>query len=463
MNHRSHALFLLLLLSLGACAEALYPPRPAVLPGPPIADPPSSRVVVHVALTEQGLVQLLNGSVPQVGAGDFSFLGQRKYSWRRGPFSVRFDGARGTIGVHCEVQGGVEVGASLKFTLALDAEAQPVLSSDYRAQLQALRVTVSSDDTKLKLAQWGGGVLETIRAELEKQLRELRLDLRPLLDRAYANLAQPVRFPVGDAQACADLGLQALEAGPTVLAGGVEKDLAIVVAPSVTLPCSPLDVPGGPARPPALPPLHNVASVPSGPFSITVPIAATYAELQKAMAQAFTGGKLYFSKEYPELYMEKPEVYASGGEIVVKLHLDGHVKKGFKIRLSGDLYLNGHPQVRDNELEVPDLQPTVETASALLKLKTSLDTESIRREARQALRLDLSARLLPLRQRLSDGLSMTQPTGAGPPACLRGSVGRIEVTGIYVHDAYLRLYVTLTASASAYLPCPATGTPIQQH
>ena len=68
---------------------------------------------------------------------------------------------------------------------------------------------------------------------------------------------------------------------------------------------------------------------PSGAFELVIPIAASYDELQRAMSAAFTDGKLYFSKDQPDLYLEKPELYASGGAVVVKVHIDGTVKKGF--------------------------------------------------------------------------------------------------------------------------------------
>jgi hypothetical protein len=34
-------------------------------------------------------------------------------------------------------------------------------------------------------------------------------------------------------------------------------------------------------------------------------------------------------------------------------------------------------------------------------------------------------------------------------------LGRVEVSDVFAHDAYLRLYVQATASAAAYLPFPA--------
>lgn len=434
------------------CSEALYPPRPPTIPGPPIADPAPSKVVMHVALTGPGLSQLLDSTVPESGEGLFTFVGTRAYRWKRGPFEVSFDNAQGKVMVHADVQGEADVpGTTLHFAMSLGVSAQPVVTTDYQALLQAPVVTVTTNDKVLRAAEWSAGVLTGLRGAAEKALKGARFDLRPLLGQAYSRLAQPIKLPIGQAQGCVDLGVRNVEAGPTVLAGGLEKELAMVVAPSVTLPCAP--GPAGASKP-TMPPLHNVASLPSGPFEVTIPIAATYDELQKAMTQAFTGGKLYFSKEFPDLYLEKPEVYASGGQIVVKLHLNGFVKKGFRLNLSGDLFMAGHPQVRDNELEVPDVQPTIETQSALLKLKTRLDADGLRKQVRDALRLDIGQRLLPVREKLSKDLTFQQNVGK-VPSCVRADLERVEITGVFAHDSYLRLYARVYARAAAYLPCPA--------
>ena len=63
----------------------------------------------------------------------------------------------------------------------------------------------------------------------------------------------------------------------------------------------------------------------SGPFTVVVPIAARYDELQKATGTLFTDGKYFFSKEYPQAYLEKPEIYESQGSLVLKLHIAGPV------------------------------------------------------------------------------------------------------------------------------------------
>ena len=39
--------------------------------------------------------------------------------------------------------------------------------------------------------------------------------------------------------------------------------------------------------------------------------------------------------------------------------------------------------------------------------------------------------------------------------CLKANVAKIEVGGVFTHATYLRVYVTTTAQAGVYLPCPA--------
>ena len=77
---------------------------------------------------------------------------------------------------------------------------------------------------------------------------------------------------------------------------------------------------------------------------------------------------------------------------------------------------------------------------------------------RQATRLDIGARLQAVRAKFEKDLVTRQriptPNGPGPEACVRVDLGRVEVSDVFAHDAYLRLYVQATASAAAY-PLPA--------
>ena len=197
---------------------------------------------------------------------------------------------------------------------------------------------------------------------------------------------------------------------------------------------------------------------------VQIPVAARYEELERAMVLAFPNGKLFFSKDMPDVYLEKPGIYASRDQLVVKLHIAGRAKKGsIETDLDGDLYMAGHPAVVDNEIRVPDLEPTVETQGFLLKLAASLNSDALRTQAREALRLDIADRIRSVREKLSTELSFgNAPVAPTPPnaaqttalGCVRAGVTRVEVSGVHAHPTYLRLYLTITGQAAVYLPCP---------
>jgi hypothetical protein len=414
--------------------------------GAPLADPEPSRVVAHLAVTSDALRAAVDDAAPKSGEGTFRLLGaDRHYTWDRGPLDVSF--SQGRIALHTKVDAVVELPLKkLSLPLELRIEGEPVVSAEYAVKMQSVDVRVTSSDTRLAIADKVAGVYETIQAPIADKLRDFSYNLRPLLSEAMARVANPIDLPVGDAHACARLKVLDIEAAPTVLSDGIEKDIAIVVAPSITMPCPDAVLDDHPD----LPTLSNVAAVTPGPFKVTIPIAARYDELTRAMTMAFTDGKLFFSQEYPHIYLEKPELYESQGQLVLKLHIAGPVHKlGIDTELDGDLYLSGHPAVVDNELRVPDLEPTIETKNFLLSLKAMTDGDRIRDEARAALRLDIGERLRVAESKLGDEL-----TFGGDKGCFRGDVDRVEVTGVYPHAAYLRVYVAVTARARAMMPCP---------
>jgi hypothetical protein len=432
-------------LAAGCAGEgSLYPPRPPSSPSEAIADPSPSRVVMHTTITSAGMIKALEENVPKSGEGTFPMLGkERKFTWRRDAARVRFASGRVQLELHVDANADMPV-SSLDIPLDFHIAAEPVITSEYVAKLQSLDVKVDSTGRLVKFADIVADVLGKMKKEIEGKLHDFSYDLRPLLGEAFQRIAKPIDLPLGDAHGCASLKVLGVEAGPTVFADGFEKDLAMVIAPSVTIPCSADQTPA------ALPPLANVATIQPGPFTVSVPIAAKYDELAKAMGLAFTNGKLFFSKELPELYMDQPEVYASRDQIVLKLHIGGPINKfGINTTLDGDLFMNGHPVVKDNELTVPDLEPTIESSNFLLKLKAAIDGNSIRDQARAALKLDIGERLKSVREKLSTDLGFGNGQG-----CLKAAADKIEVSGVHVHQAYLRVYVNVTGRASVYMPCP---------
>jgi hypothetical protein len=429
----------------------LYPPRPAPSEGAAASEPLPARVVAHLTVTSAALRQALDDAAPRTGDGTVRFLGSdRPYIWERGPLEVGF--SQGRVVLKTTILAKLTIPLkTLELPLELRVEAEPILSSEYAVRLQSVDVQVRSSDTGLAVADRVAGIYDRIAAPIAARLKDFGYDLQPLLSEAYERVVRPIELPIGDAKGCASLRVLEIEAGPSVLADGIEKDIALVVVPSITLPCA--DVAGD--LHPALPPLSNVATVTPGPFTVTIPIAARYDELTRAMSMAFTDGKLFFSSEYPGLYLEKPEIYESQGQLVLKLHIHGPVHKlGVDSDLDGDLFLVGHPSVADNELSVPDLEPTIETRSFLLSLKAMTDGDRIRDEARQALRLDLGERLRDVREKLGEGLTFAREGG-----CFRGDVDAIEVTGVHPHASYVRMYVTVTARARLTMPCASPGRP----
>jgi hypothetical protein len=423
---------------------AVYPPRPASTPGEALADPAPSRVVLHTAITSAGMKKALDESVPKNGEGTFPLLGKdRRYSWKRGAIGVKFDRGRLVLDLHVDANAEMPVG-SLDLPLDFVIAAEPVITTDYTAKLQSLDLKVSSDGKLVRAADKVADVLPKLQKTVEKVLLDFAYDLKPLLGEAFQRVAKPIDLPLGDAKGCATLKLLGVEAGPTVLADGLEKDLALVIAPSVTIPCAES------SEPQPLPPLHNVASIQSGPFTVGIPIAARYDELAKAMSLAFTDGKLFISKEMPDIYLDKPEVYAAKDQLVLKIHLGGPAKAGgLNVDLDGDIFLTGHPVVVDNELRVPDLEPTLETSSFLLKMAAALKGDTIRDQARAALKLDIGERLKSVKQKLGADLAFGNGMG-----CVKATTDKIEVSAVHVHANYLRVYVNVTGRSSVYLPCP---------
>ena len=326
----------------------------------------------------------------------------------------------------------------------LEIAAEPVVNRDYLVKLQSVDVKVSSRDRRLAVANVLAGVFDTIGHEVNEQLVRFT-DLHPMVQEAYDRVGRPVKFPVGDAEGCARVKVLDVEAGTMLVADGFERDLALVVAPAVTLPCGP-DEPAG-----QLPVLSNVAAIPAGPFTLSVPVAASYGELARAMSAAFTDGKLFFSRDYPGLYLEHPELYESQGLVVLKLHMKGPVHAmGIDANLDGDIFFSGHVSVADNEISIPDLEPTIETSNFLLSLKAATSVTAIRDQARAALRLDLGDWLRQVRASLAGDL-----TFGGKDACLHGDIDKIEVASVHAHGTYLRVLVLVTGRAAATMPCVA--------
>ena len=226
-----------LVLLAGCAATPLYPPRPSTTRERWPRIPPPSRVIIHLTLSSAGLRDLLNYAIPASGEGTFDLHGVHRYSWRRDPLSLRFADHRVEATAHVQTRVEVPILGAQLLTLDLRIAGEPVVTSGYHLRLQGATVEVASRDSRLRAAEWLAGALSTIRGQLFGQIEGLDQDLSPLVAEAHRRVAQPLPFQLGEGQGCANFRVTGLEAGPTVLADGIEKDLAIVIAPAVLLPC----------------------------------------------------------------------------------------------------------------------------------------------------------------------------------------------------------------------------------
>jgi hypothetical protein len=193
-------------------------------------------VTTHVTVTSAAIRAALEDAVPKEGSGELPVMGGRPYKWERRPLEVAF--GQGRISVRTSAHAVVSAPLHT-FDLPLDLriDAEPIVSSEYAVKLQATEVHVTSADARLSFADKVASVYEKIASPIEEKLKTFTYDLRPLLLEAQSRIAKPIDLPLGDAHGCARLRVLGVEAGPTVLADGLEKDVAILVAPSVLLPC----------------------------------------------------------------------------------------------------------------------------------------------------------------------------------------------------------------------------------
>lgn len=420
---------------------------------------------MHLTLTREGLQALLDALVPQQDTGNYALLGARTWSWTRTPFALAFDDAKKSMTATTDVTATVEVpGTALTIAMKVKADVQPVLTAQHKLVLQAVTVKVTSEDRRIKMAEYGAGLVAHVEKTLQEKLTTLAVDLGPTFVSLNEKMAAPMFLPLGTASACFNLDVRGLEAGPSILADGLEKELALTVAPSLTMPCTVRGKDGAlvavdvatpaPVEPPPLPALRNSSGIEGGPFALTIPIAAGYGELEKVMQLAFPDGKLFFSDDNPGLYITDPRISSSAGDVVVAVRIAGYVEKGVRIDVDGDLFLTGRPAVRDNFLEFPDLKPTLETEQVLLSAAIAWKERELIGAVQKALRLDLSARLASVKTKLTEALTMQKVVVDGvPPLCTKAEIGRLELKDIAVHDPYLRATVTTTALLSASLPC----------
>src|SRR5262249_36557339 len=160
-------------------------------------------IVAHVSVTSAALASALDDAVPKSGGGDVTLLGlDRHYTWGRSPVLVSFSQGRLVRDTH--VNGHLDMRVT-QFELPQDTHvlAEPVVNTQYSVRLQSTEVTVTSRDAKVKIADRFASVLDMVATQISAQLHDFAYELRPTIEEAYARLARPINFPLGEGAGCA--------------------------------------------------------------------------------------------------------------------------------------------------------------------------------------------------------------------------------------------------------------------
>ena len=83
-------------------------------------------------------------------------------------------------------------------------------------------------------ADFSAGLIGHVEKTLKDKLTTMKVDLRPSFLSLHEKLAAPLFLPLTPASACFTLDVRAIEASPSIMADGLEKQLALTVAPSLT-------------------------------------------------------------------------------------------------------------------------------------------------------------------------------------------------------------------------------------
>ena len=244
-----------------------------------------------------------------------------------------------------------------------------------------------------------------------QQVQNFAYDLRPIIAEAHARIAKPDRSAarrrarLRRAEACS-ASRPARPCSPTAS----RRISAIVVAPSVTLPCTDRD------RAAALPPLANVATLPTGPFTVSIPD-------RRALRRAAEGDGARLHRRQALLLQGVPA--ALHGE-ARGLRREGSARPQAAHQRARSTSTASTPtstatsswsatrRWSTTRSACPTSSRPSRPRASCCRLKAALDGNSIRDQARDALHLDIGERLAEVRDKLSTDLAFGDNQG-----CLR--------------------------------------------
>lgn len=448
----------LVALATAACGSSLRVPEPHA-PGQVAALPPSEPAVIALPVTISLDVvrDRLDAAFPITDSLDrarCTALGGavcHQYVYRREPLRLQMVDDRFSLAAPLRYRGRMAlprlggVGscgyapesmrrAELRFATSL------YWRSDWRLGSRSTALAADLQD-RCEVTLLGVDATPLMRRMADAQLRDMRhdldsiipalVDLGPAADSLWRLLQQPMALDSAGG-AWLTMGPDAVGLAPVSGAAGAIRTAVVMTArPRVVLGARPADG----ARP--LPPL-TVAPPASG-LRVPVDVRLPFDELGRRATTLLAAESAGSGVRVREV-----RVWGAGDTAVVRLELDG--------RVDGTLYLVGRLgyDADARVLRLDDLRYTVESASAMTRLKVTLGAPLVRRALDQATahgRLHVGAQLDSLRGQLTARLNRR----LGPGVAVGGGVQDVRVVGLYVTSDAFVVRVVLTGTAQLFV------------
>ena len=421
-----------------SCSKPIYPKVVTDYIERPIAEVPSFQYHIHMGATQDGLLSLLEQTLPKEG----SFKDNKhEYQFKRGEFLLDIKDDKIDLTAPISIHNIPVLGRA---DLNVRVQVHPFLTQEYKVVFQDLKIETELKGNSLKMLNWFVGIEKLLVSVIEEKVQKFDFSIRPIMNEHFEKHARSRNFDVGDAKGCIVYNIKRIEMDDTKYIGGIEQDMSITLAPSVTIPCAAQEDSTD------LPILHHVSSVHTGPNRIMIPIAVTYDGLREAVGTIFEEGKFFFSKAHKDLYVTEPDIFTLEDSIIIKMQLKGKLRSVFSPKIDGAIYFKGTIGISDNVLSVHDIDTYAGTGEFLLKLATDIKKKSIIQELERALEIDITQLISEPKAQYSQRYPIKDLDGLG---CVKSNIGKVAVEDIFLHKSYVRVYLSADASTDLYIPC----------
>ena len=183
---------------------------------------------------------------------------------------------------------------------------------------------------------------------------------------------------------------------------------------------------------PPLPPFQYQVAPEDPSFSIYVGSLIPYAEAERVVRESVVGET--FSQGRKSVTVEDVELYGQGNQLVVNLSLTGSY--------TGNIYLTGRPEfdIRDNRVDIKDLDYTLETQNFLIKSAGWLLRGTLKRKIQENLDFLVDYNLEDARSQIEAQL---ENYPLAPGIALRGELREIDLYNAYLSQEGINVKVLL--------------------